>query len=246
MQKYKLFIIIVLIFFCIIPVQANLLMDSDSDGVPDQDEKVFGTDPNKADTDGDGYSDWIELNSGYSPLVAGKSLEESDFDGDGLSDRMELNFNTDIKNSDTDKDGYSDGVEVEHGYDPLSIEKVRLDKRIEINLAKQELSYFLGGVRMGSFIVSSGLNNSTPKGHFKIYNKSPKAWSSYGLWMPYWMAITNTGKYGIHELPYWPSGYREGEDHLGRPASHGCVRLGVGSVEYLYNWTPVGTPVFIY
>ena len=99
---------------------------------------------------------------------------------------------------------------------------------------------------MGTNSVSSGKNNSTPKGHFQIYNKSIKAWSSYGLWMPHWMAITGTGKYGIHELPFWPSGYVEGEDHLGTPVSHGCIRLGKEAAKFLYNWTPIGTEVFIY
>jgi len=33
---------------------------------------------------------------------------------------------------------------------------------------------------------------------------------------------------------------------LGRPASHGCVRLGVDDLEKLYKTVPVGTPVYIF
>lgn len=44
--------------------------DSDNDGLSDDEEKVYGTDPNKADTDGDGYSDGVEVKSGYNPLKA--------------------------------------------------------------------------------------------------------------------------------------------------------------------------------
>ena len=51
---------------------------------------------------------------------------------------------------------------------------------------------------------------------------------AYGLWMPFWLGL-DRGRIGIHELPVWPSGYREGEDHLGKAVSHGCIRLGVGS-----------------
>ena len=51
---------------------------------------------------------------------------------------------------------------------------------------------------------------------------------------------------GIHELPEWPNGYKEGEAHLGTKASHGCVRLGVGPAEYLYNIAPLGTKVIIH
>jgi len=32
-------------------------VDSDNDGLTDEEEKIYGTDPKKQDTDGDGYSD---------------------------------------------------------------------------------------------------------------------------------------------------------------------------------------------
>lgn len=226
------------------------LADRDRDGVPDHDEiNVYSTDPDNPDTDGDGYTDWIELNFGYSPHnpEPGKRLKDNDQDKDGLTDRMELNFGTDITEPDSDQDGYSDKEEIDAGYDPLAAEPRKLPKRIEINTGAQELSYFLDGVRMGSFVVSSGkASMPTPTGHFEIDGKHPRAWSgSYGLWMPYWMSLQN-GYFGIHELPEWPSGHKEGENHLGQPVSHGCIRLGVGPAEFLYNWTPIGTPVFIY
>ncbi len=239
---------IILFLFGSVSVQANLLPDSDFDGVPDYDEiNIYHTDPQSKDTDGDGYSDWEELNKKYSPLNSSPVLlSENDFDNDGLSDDLELRFKTDLSNPDTDNDGYLDGEEVNNGYNPLSAKKEKLKKRIEIDTKTQRLSYFLGGVRLGKFLISSGVPAMpTPKGHYKIINKVPKAWSPYGLWMPYWMGL-GTGRFGIHELPIWPNGYREGEDHLGKPASHGCVRLGTDSAKFLYNWAEVGTPVFIY
>lgn len=33
--------------------------------------------------------------------------------------------------------------------------------------------------------------------------------------------------------------------YLGKPASHGCVRLGVGPAKLLYDWTEIGTKVII-
>jgi len=244
--------IIILVLFLFLPkiALANSLPDFDHDGVPDRDEiEIYKTDYKSADTDSDGYSDWVELNAGFSPLNPGKiKLEDSDYDHDGLSDRMELNFGTDLSLVDSDGDGFSDGEEIDSGYDPLNADiGKKLEKRIEINTGAQELSYFLGGVRMGKFIVSSGKPSMpTPRGHFKVKNKSPKAWSAaYGLWMPYWIGL-GTGSFGIHELPVWPSGYREGEDHLGTPVSHGCIRLGIGPAEVLYNWAEAGIGVFIY
>lgn len=243
-----LFTIIFLIVFAF-PVSANLLTDSDMDGVPDEDEiGVYYTDPYNKDTDGDGYSDWVELNFGFSPHnKEAITLEKNDVDGDGLSDKMELRFHTNLKNKDTDGDGYTDKEEIDNGYDPLSAEKNKLKKRIEVNTGTQNLKYFLGDVAMKEFVVSTGKPGmETPKGHFQVDYKHEKAWSSkYGLWMPYWMSLSH-GYFGIHELPEWPNGYKEGQDHLGKPVSHGCIRLGVGDAEFLYNWADMGTEVFIY
>ena len=46
----------------------SLFLDSDQDGLTDQEERTIGTDPGRADTDGDGYSDGKEVESGYNPL----------------------------------------------------------------------------------------------------------------------------------------------------------------------------------
>lgn len=249
--NYIIFFIIIILFrLMTVPALAEIVSDSDNDGVADEDEiKIYQTDPNKADTDGDGFNDWSELNNGFSPLNRELvKLEDNDNDDDGLSDRMELNFKTNLSNPDTDGDGFNDGVEIKGGYDPLRPDKVKLIKKIEINTGQeQKLYYFLGDVRMGEFKISSGKSSMrTPKGNFKIDGKIIRAWSKkYGLWMPYWMSLKN-GYFGIHELPEWPNGTKEGKNHLGLPVSHGCIRLGIGSAEFLYNWAPVGTAVKIY
>lgn len=73
---------------------ANLVnqpLDSDKDGLTDEEEVSLGTNPNSPDTE-----------------------------SDGLSDRDEVKiYKTDPKNKDTDGDGYSDGDEVKGGYNPL-------------------------------------------------------------------------------------------------------------------------------
>ncbi len=58
-------------------VSAVSTVDSDADGLTDAEEKIIGTDPNKADTDGDGYLDIAELKSGYDPLVPGGKVTEN-------------------------------------------------------------------------------------------------------------------------------------------------------------------------
>lgn len=245
---FTIFCLSLFVIFCPAIVKAESV-DSDNDGVNDYDEEnVYYTDKNNPDTDGDGFNDKAELIKGFSPHNPKPvKLEDNDADNDGLSDRMELNFHTNLINADTDGDGYIDGDEIKNGFDPLNKEKKLLTKRIEVNTGKQQLSYFLGGVRMGTEKISSGKSSMpTPKGHFKIENKVTKAWSkTYGLWMPWFMGMKG-GLFGIHELPVWPNGYREGANHLGTPVSHGCIRLGVGSAKKLFDWTPVGTDVYIY
>ena len=52
---------------------SDVNIDSDSDELSDYDEYYeYGTNPAKADTDGDGYSDGAEIRDGYNPLGAGK------------------------------------------------------------------------------------------------------------------------------------------------------------------------------
>jgi hypothetical protein len=46
----------------------NIFIDSDQDGLSDQEEKIYGTNSHNPDTDGDGYSDGVEVRAGYDPL----------------------------------------------------------------------------------------------------------------------------------------------------------------------------------
>ena len=48
----------------------NIFQDTDQDGLSNEEERLYGTDSHKADTDGDGYSDGTEIKSGYNPLKA--------------------------------------------------------------------------------------------------------------------------------------------------------------------------------
>jgi lipoprotein-anchoring transpeptidase ErfK/SrfK len=126
--------------------------------------------------------------------------------------------------------------------------QIKEGKYIDINLKNQVMVLFENGQALDSYLISSGKRGmDTKQGTFHIANKFPRAWSkAYGLFMPYWMALVPSGQFGIHELPEWPSGYKEGAAHLGIPVSHGCVRLGVGPAERVYNWTEVGTPVVVH
>ena len=91
------------------------LADSDGDGLDDSAEfNQFGTNPILADSDDDGLNDGQEVNGdpATNPLLA-------DSDGDVLEDGDEvLTHGTDPTNADSDGDGYKDGIEVVSGSDP--------------------------------------------------------------------------------------------------------------------------------
>ncbi len=120
------------------------------------------------------------------------------------------------------------------------------DKSIDVNLSTQRLKLYQGGVLIAEYLISSGRPGmATPTGNFTVLSKETNHWSTqYSLFMPYAMKFYNG--YYIHELPYWPGGYREGEEHLGIPVSHGCVRLGVGAAQQVFNFADIGTPIIIH
>jgi lipoprotein-anchoring transpeptidase ErfK/SrfK len=120
-------------------------------------------------------------------------------------------------------------------------------KYVEVDLSSQMIYQYEGTQLIHSYRVSSGKRSTpTPVGTYHINGKSPMAYSAAaGLYMPYWMPFIGS-TYGLHALPVWPNGYKEGENHLGTPVSHGCVRLGTSQAAEVYNWIDIGTPVVIH
>jgi hypothetical protein len=87
--------------------------DPDGDGLTNDQERQQGSDPSRADTDGDGLNDGVEVRQYRS------DVRKPDTDGDGLTDGEEANrWKTDPLNPDTDGDTYPDGTEVKGGYNP--------------------------------------------------------------------------------------------------------------------------------
>jgi len=109
--------------------------DSDADGIPDYFEQFhFGdlthdgnhvattggltlaeayanaTDPNSADSDGDGFTDAYEIANNLDPNYnQSRDKPTLDTDGDGLSDAQEILYRTDPTVADSDGDGLEDG-----------------------------------------------------------------------------------------------------------------------------------------
>jgi lipoprotein-anchoring transpeptidase ErfK/SrfK len=118
---------------------------------------------------------------------------------------------------------------------------ILVDKSQNILLLKNNEEVFK------TYIVSTGKNNCTPVGTFKIVNKlANPTWFKAGAVVPpqspenvlgtRWMGFDLAG-YGIH-------GTTEPKE-LGKQVTQGCVRLGNADVEELYSIVPVGTEVTV-
>jgi len=114
------------------------------------------------------------------------------------------------------------------------------DKRIVVNLNKQEAYAYEGKVLVYKGWISSGQSRyKTPVGRYRVLqkdrehisNKWPKP--NGGAKMPYMLRVTWSG-IALH-AGYTPS----------RPASHGCIRLQRDFAKRLFDWTPIGTRVII-
>ena len=94
--------------------------DFDGDGLTNWEEiDIYYTDPLNPDTDGDGLPDGWEVANNLDPNDAtGDNGADGDPDADGLTDLEELDNDTDPNNLDTDGDGITDGGEVDQGTDP--------------------------------------------------------------------------------------------------------------------------------
>lgn len=98
-----------------------------------------------------------------------------------------------------------------------------------------------------TYIVSTGANNSTPVGNFKVTNKliSPTWFKAGAVVSPTspenilgsrWLGLDLAG-YGIH-------GTTEPQS-LGKQVTQGCVRMSNSDIEEVYIIIPVGTEVTI-
>ncbi len=146
--------------------------------------------------------------------------------------------------------------------------------RIEVSVGPQLLTLWDGSRQVRSWPASTskfGLGSAegsfkTPLGAFQIREKHGdgaewgtilKGRKPVGLWKPgdetesdlvltriLWLDGLQPHNANTFQRYVYIHG-TNGEDRIGRPASHGCVRLANTPMIELYDLVPVGTPVWI-
>ncbi|MBI2634645.1 L,D-transpeptidase [Candidatus Peregrinibacteria bacterium] len=157
---------------------------------------------------------------------------------------------------------------------PLSMLDLNGERSIYVDLSDQWLKLKIGDYVVREFPVSSGhpVTHPTPPGNYTIDLKQEVRIGSKSPYyiMPNYMWF-RTGGYGFHALPSLGSAQLRGKikslqaagkpvptslykddvlwnealDHIGRPVSHGCVRLLPNDSDFMFNFADIGTKVTI-
>lgn len=112
--------------------------------------------------------------------------------------------------------------------------KAKGERRVHIHLGIQRGELLVNGKVAMDFPVSTGKQDSTPAGTYRILEKDQHHRSNiYHVSMPYFMRLTYDG-IGLHVGEVYRT-----------PVSHGCVRMTREACIPLYRLLPVGTEVVI-
>ena len=123
------------------------------------------------------------------------------------------------------------------------ISPLNVNKRIEIDLAKQQMVAFENNYRIYISRIATGyFEGDTPIGEFSIERKQPSRHMVGGgetrrfdLPGVPWVSFISWTGVSLHGT-YWHNNY-------GTPQSHGCINLPLGAAKWVYRWTLPEVPV---
>lgn len=120
---------------------------------------------------------------------------------------------------------------------------------IKVNQSTCTVTVYRGSTPVKAFACSVGVDGKTPDGTFRIQDHL--RWHelmgpSWGQWCSH-----ITSDILFHSIPYNGncdkySMSSSAYNMLGRPASHGCIRLAAVNAKYIYDNVPIGTTVVIF
>ncbi|MEI7818623.1 MAG: peptidoglycan binding domain-containing protein [bacterium] len=124
-------------------------------------------------------------------------------------------------------------------------------KYIEVNLSQQKLWAYENAQLVYTSPITSGAAGAglgTATGLFAIYYKTTNTYlngRTYGYnynvhvnyWMPFYLG------YGLHDAS-WRSSFGGQDYYYG--GSHGCVNLPDATAAFIYDWSEIGTPVWVH
>ncbi|WP_443660405.1 L,D-transpeptidase [Clostridium algidicarnis] len=120
---------------------------------------------------------------------------------------------------------------------------------ILVNIKEQKTYIYKGSKNKWSltkeFLCSTGINGKeTPKGTFTVQNKGDWFYTDkYDQGGKYWVGFK--GNYLFHSLPFDKEQKNIVDTTLGKPASHGCIRLKVEESKWIYDNVPIGSKVIV-
>ena len=133
-----------------------------------------------------------------------------------------------------------------------------LPSYIEINLSQQHLWVWQDGAIIYDSPITSGATGAgfgTVTGMFHIFYKTTNTYLNgdaygpryqYNDFVKYWMPFYSG--YGLHDASWRNGNFGETSGPFGywRDGSHGCVNLPDATAAWVYNWSVVGTPVWVH
>ncbi|HZU11624.1 MAG TPA: L,D-transpeptidase family protein [Chloroflexota bacterium] len=131
-------------------------------------------------------------------------------------------------------------------------------KLIVVVLSQQTLYAYQGNrLVLQTYVTTGNRFLPTPVGNYQVLARySPYEFiSPWPQGSPYWYApswvhyalLFRVGGYFLHDAP-WRSVFGPGSNSGTAPGTnyggtHGCVNIPPGAMTFLWNWTPIGTPV---
>jgi LysM repeat protein len=113
-------------------------------------------------------------------------------------------------------------------------------KEIIVDLSDERTYAYEDGKLVRNVLSSTGLPGTpTVKGSFSVQRKYvSQTMTGPGYYLP-----------GVPYIMYFYAGYAlhgtYWHNNFGHPMSHGCVNLPTSEAEWFYDWTEIGTPVYV-